>query len=145
MSKKGRPTLLNKHIKEIAAGLAKEPGMTLAKLASILRISRVTLYLYLQKDTDFLNAIQSGMDMADELVEISLFRKATGYSHPEEKIFCTPDGAIRRAQTVKHYPPSDVAAQFWLRNRKPDKWRDKIESDENTDIPIVIASDEQNL
>ncbi len=28
--------------------------------------------------------------------------------------------------TVKHYPPDTQAASLWLRNRQPDKWRDKL-------------------
>jgi AcrR family transcriptional regulator len=145
MSKKmGRPTLLNKHLKELGAKLARQRGMTLAKLAEQLGIGRTTLYYYLQSDKDFLNAINNGLQMADDLVEISLFQRAVGYSHPEEKIF-QHEGHIIRAKTTKQYPPSEQAMMFWLKNRQPDRWSDKPTEDENKDIPIVIASDEQNL
>lgn len=145
MSKMGRPTLLNKQLKEIAVRLASEKGMTIAKLASKLGIGKSTLFLYLQKDEDFLDAVKGAMAMADDLVEISLYRRATGYTHAEEKVFCH-EGQIVRAKTIRHYPPSEAAATFWLKNRQPDRWRDKPE-DENApvDIPIVIAKDEQGL
>lgn len=141
----GRPTLLNKHLKEVAVKLAKQKGMTLAKLAATLGIGRTTLYLYLQKDSDFLNAIEKALTMADDIVEISLYRRAIGYTHAEEKIFCH-EGQVIRAKTIKHYPPSEVAMQFWLKNRQPERWQDKPSDDSETkDIPIVIASDEQGL
>lgn len=144
MAKKGRPTLLNKQLKEIAVRLASEKDMTLSKLASKLKIAESTLYLYLQKDRDFSEKIRDAMDMAEELVEISLFRRAIGYSHVEEKIFCH-EGQIIRAKTMKHHPPSEAAAMWWLRNRRPDKWRDKPEADESDEKPIVISVDEQDL
>lgn len=143
-TKRGRPTLLNKQLKEIAITLAGEPGITLAKIASKLNISRTTLYYYLRADSDFLNALNHAMDMADELVEISLFRRAIGYSHPEEKIF-QHEGRIIRARTMKHYPPSEDAGKFWLKNRRPDRWADKQEIDLTKDIIVKIGDDEQDL
>ncbi len=146
MAKMGRPTLLNKHLKELAVKIARENGMTLAKLAAKLGISRTTLYLYLRDDKDFSNAIEKSLAMSDDLVEISLFRRAVGYSHVEEKIFYDSErGKVVRARTMKHYPPSDQAMQFYLKNRKPDDYRDKVEDDAPKDIPIEIAKDEQDL
>lgn len=143
--KRGRPSLLNKQLKEIAVRLASEKGMTLDKLAAKLGIGRKTLYVYLRDDKDFRHALENAMDMADDLVEISLFRRAIGYSHVEEKIFCTPAGQIKRAKTIKHYPPDTGAAQWWLKNRRPEVWRDKTEVDESDEKPIVISVDEQDL
>lgn len=147
MAKMGRPTLLNKHLKELAVTLAKQPDMTLAKLAASLNIGRTTLYLYLQKDKDFLNAVQAGLDMADELVAISMFRRAIGYSHPEEKIFYDSErGKAVRVKTIKHYPPSEQAGTFWLKNRQPDKWREKVEPDDaDTDKPIKLDYADKDL
>jgi transposase-like protein len=144
MAKKGRPTLLNKQLKEIAVRLANEKGMTIKEMASKLGIGRSTLFLYLQQDKDLLDAVKGAMEMADDLVEISLYRRATGYTHAEEKIFCH-EGQVIRAKTLKHYPPDTGAAQWWLRNRRPEQWRDKPEADESDEKPIVISVDEQNL
>lgn len=146
MAKMGRPSALNKQLKEIACRLAKEPGMTIAKVAAHLGVGRTTLFLYLQKDKDFLNAFNDALTMADDLVEISLYRKATGYTHPEEKIFYDGDrGKVVRAKTLKHYAPSETAGMFWLKNRQPDRWRDKPEDDDSSDKPIKISVDEQDL
>ena len=56
-----------------------------------------------------------------------LFHRATGYEHPEDDIKSV-NGEIVITPTVKHYPPDTTAAIFWLKNRRPDLWRDKVES-----------------
>lgn len=148
MAKKerGRPTLLNKQLKEIAVRLASEKGMTIKEMASKLGIGRSTLFLYLQQDKDLLDAVKGAMEMADDLVEISLYRRATGYTHAEEKIFYDSErGRVVRAKTVKHYAPDTGAAQWWLRNRRPEQWSEKPEVDESDEKPIVISVDEKNL
>ncbi|WP_205010660.1 hypothetical protein [Nitrosomonas oligotropha] len=36
-------------------------------------------------------------------------------------------GKITKTKLTKHYPPDTVAAIFLLKNRHPEKWRDKVE------------------
>ena len=46
----------------------------------------------------------------------------------------------------KHTPPDVVAAIFWLKNRKPDDWREKIKdarADEQDDGVEVIFRGEE--
>jgi AcrR family transcriptional regulator len=146
MAKMGRPTCLNKQLKEIAVGLAREKGATIRSIAAKLGIGKSTLYLYLQKDKDFLDNLEKGLAMADDLVELSLFRRAIGYTHGEEKIFYdSVRGKTVREKTIRHYPPSEAAMAMWLKCRRRADWGDKANEDETKDIPIVIAKDEQNL
>jgi len=56
----------------------------------------------------------------------SLFQRACGYSHPEDKIF-QHEGNPVVVPTTKHYPPDATSAIFWLKNRDPANWRDKVE------------------
>src|SRR3546814_5222390 len=53
---------------------------------------------------------------------------AVGYTFESEKIFCH-DGVVTRAPTVEHVPPSTTAQIFWLKNRRRDLWRDRIDSE----------------
>lgn len=146
---KGRPTLLNKQLKEIAIRLANEPEMNITKLASKLGIGKTTLFQYLGKDKDFRDALtrvfKDSPDMANDLVEISFYRRATGYSHASEKIFCTPSGAIRRVKTVEHYPPDTKAALAWLERRDPERWAPDKDNDVEADKPIKLDYDDQKL
>ena len=36
----------------------------------------------------------------------------------------TRDGKIIEHKYIEHYPPDTTAALFWLKNRRPDRWRD---------------------
>lgn len=49
-----------------------------------------------------------------------------GYSHPETHV-SNYMGDITKTELIKHYPSDTVAAFIWLKNRQPEKWRDKIE------------------
>src|SRR3990167_5325350 len=74
-------------------------GLTDCQLASVFSVNEKTIRNW-KKDKKFFSALKSGKDIADSRVEKSLFERATGYSHPEEKIFCY-DGKIIRAETIR--------------------------------------------
>lgn len=75
-----------------------------------------------------MQALKKGKDVADQMVERSLFERACGYTCDEEKVFChTETGMITTEVVEKHYPPDPVSCIFWLKNRKPGEWREKQE------------------
>jgi hypothetical protein len=61
---------------------------------------------------------------ANSHVERSLYQRAIGYSHDAVKIFQTRDGKIVEHKYVERYPPDPASMCFWLKNRRPDRWRD---------------------
>lgn len=73
-----------------------------------------------------------------------LFQRAVGYSHPEEKVF-QYNGEIITHMITKHYPPDTQAAQFWLRNRQPERWKEMTAGDVNVNTNVNVSSltDEQ--
>lgn len=96
------------------------------------------------KFDDLFLAVREARQVADELVEASLFSRALGYSHPEEKVF-QYEGQIVTHETIKQYPPDTQAAMFWLRNRQPARWKEKTDSDVNVNNTMNVNSltDEQ--
>lgn len=58
-------------------------------------------------------------------------KRALGYDFEEitTEIQELPGGGQRKhiRKVTKHVPPETAAGIFWLKNRRPDKWRDKIE------------------
>jgi len=110
--------------------LLAEKGFTEEEIAEFFGICRDTFAEYKKKHPKFSDTIKTGKKISDDKVERSLFERACGYEHPEEKIFCN-DGEIVRATTIKKYPPDPVSMIFWLKNRKPGEWREKQEVDVN--------------
>jgi len=61
---------------------------------------------------------------SDDKVERSLFARATGYSYEAVKIFHTKEGKTVKVPYTQHVPPDVTAQIYWLKNRRPDRWRD---------------------
>lgn len=97
-------------------------------LAQAFGVPVETIHDWRQRHPDFSAAIRLGREIADDLVEAALFRRAIGYSYQSERLF-SYGGAITRVETVEHVPPSERAAIFWLKNRRPRSWRDRIEEE----------------
>ncbi len=101
-------------------------GATDVELADFFSVSRPTLDKWKHQYDEFFTSLKVGKAEADERVERSLFQRASGYSHESEKVFCQ-QGLVTKVKTVEHYPPDTVACIFWLKNRRPDLWREKVD------------------
>lgn len=137
----GRPTKFFPQYIEQAKVLASK-GFTDLDLAEAFMVTEKTIYNWKDEIPEFLQATIDGKAMIDDEVEKSLLQAALGYSHPDEKVFCH-EGDITVHKTVKHYPPNSNAASLWLRNRRPDVWRDKHEIDFKA--PFSIKMDEDDV
>lgn len=101
-------------------------GATDADIADMLGVSIRTINYWRAKKPEFASALKVGKEVADERVERSLFARATGYEHDDVDIRVI-GGDLVQTPIKKHYPPDSTAAIFWLKNRKPKEWRDKVE------------------
>ena len=140
----GQPTKLTVEVKRIAEVCYKE-GFTDAKFALIAGVTEQTVNNWKKKSPKFFASLSNWKAIADREVEIAFRDRCIGYSHPEDKIYChviddMPVTTI--VATTKHYPPDAGACLNWLKNRQPDKWRDKIEHELSgkVEIPGVALS-----
>lgn len=108
-------------------------GATDEFLADYFEVNVSTLSEWKVKHPEFREAIKKGKDDADLKVAESLYHRACGYSHKEEKVF-NNQGEIVTHETTKHYAPDPTALIFWLKNRQPKQWRDKQELDVNAKV-----------
>lgn len=105
-------------------------GLIDEQIAANIGITTTTLYDWKKKYADFSDALKKGKETSDYEVENALFKSATGYEYEERKeVQEVVDGVMRKRVEVtrKQVPPNATSAIFWLKNRKPDKWRNKQE------------------
>ena len=121
-------------------GFARD-GLTDAQIAQKIGISLSTYYEWQNKFPEFSEAIKKGKAPVDVQVENALLKRALGYDYEEvitevEEIPAGkgPDGQqiIRQKKHIRkvtrHVPPEVAAQIFWLKNRRPGRWRDKVET-----------------
>lgn len=140
---RGRPTKYNPETHLVIVEALAKLGLTIPQLAETLDVAPATLNNWMAQYPDFLEAIKEARQFADETVEASLFQRATGYSHEAVKIFM-PAGASEPvyAPFIEHLPPDPTSMIFWLKNRKPKEWRDKVELEHSGAVDMTTLSQE---
>ncbi len=63
----------------------------------------------------------------DDAVEDALHKRAIGFYYEEERVERNGKEGEKTTVTRKYMPPDLHAAIFWLKNRRPDQWREKQE------------------
>lgn len=99
-----------------------------------------TIYRWKIEHDEFCQALKGGKAAADERVERSLFAKATGYTFDAVKIF-QYEGSPVEVPYREHVPPDTTAAIFWLKNRKPTEWRDKLDLNHSGGLDLSRAKE----
>jgi len=118
-------------------------GLTKEQIANNIGIGRTTLYEWEQKEPNIANTLKKGREVADYEVENALFKRAIGYTIQVNEQKVDKDGCVHDLVKDVHIPPDTTAQIFWLKNRKPDKWRDKVETyvdtQELTNVEKLLA------
>ncbi|WP_296334148.1 helix-turn-helix domain-containing protein [Veillonella sp. LMAG:2] len=116
-------------------------GFTDEQIATKIGISKQTFYDWKKKYPDFSDSLKKGKEIVDIQVENALLKRALGYEYVEYSEECSEDG-IKKKKIVKHVMPDTTAQIFWLKNRRPDLWRDKrdLEMSGNINNPFEGVS-----
>lgn len=120
----GRPSSYRPEFAVQAEKLCKL-GATDKEMADFFGVAESTLNLWKQQQPEFSESLKAGKLEADANVAHRLYQRAMGYSHEAVKIALTPNGEHHQVPYTEHYAPDTTAAIFWLKNRRPDQWRDK--------------------
>jgi hypothetical protein len=118
----GRPTTYRPENADIARQ-ACMLGATNEALAERFEVCRRTIDNWIATIPDFSNAVRQGREVADETVVSALFARATGMEQKMTKVFCHRGQPVTANYTVQ-LPPDVRACIFWLRNRRPEQWRE---------------------
>lgn len=114
-------------------------GLIDEQIAKNIGISRATLSNWKNKHQLIARALVRGKEVVDREVENALLKRALGYTYEEvtvqrqeveEDVF----ESVEVKRVKRQVPPDTTALIFWLKNRKPDTWRDRREIDHSGEM-----------
>lgn len=112
-------------------------GLTDEQICRNMRISKDTFYRWVNQFSEFSDAIKRGRAPVDFEVENALLKSALGHTITVKKPMKvkTEKQLAGKGKIVEEHveiveeevyiPPQVVAQIFWLKNRKPERWRDR--------------------
>lgn len=130
-------------------------GLTDEQIAKNIGIGTRTLYEWKNKFPQIMQSLKRGKEVVDRQVENALLKRALGYRYdevtkesverlnPETK---RPEPVMVETKRVtKEVQPDTTAAIFWLKNRKPEQWRDKKETELSGGVTVNNPFDELSI
>lgn len=115
----------------------RRDGMCASEIARRLGIGMRTLIRKRKKFPELDRAMQMCADQVDIMVENAVLKRALGFSTVEVKTVEKANGQTEVTKTEKEVPPDLSAAATWLKNRRPDRWRDKPAEGNSANIKAV--------
>lgn len=111
-------------------------GLTDEQIAHNMGIRRSTLYEWKRRFPVISDTLKKGKEVVDIQVENALLKRALGYTFTEvtkERVidYDPQTGEVVGShmeitkEVTKEVQPDVTAQIFWLKNRKPDVWRDR--------------------
>lgn len=128
-------------------------GLTDEQIAANIGISRSTLNEWKNRFSDISDTLKRGKEIVDIQVENALLKRALGYTYKETTREAQFNPQTEQYEMVvtkevtKEVVPDTTAQIFWLKNRKPEEWRDKkdVEHSGSVNNPFAALSTEQLL
>lgn len=106
----------------------KRNGASEEEIAKRLGIAYSTFNVYKAQKSELSEVLKKGKEIVDTEVENALLRRALGYEYDETMKERNDKGELVVTKIVHKQIVPDVTAQiYWLKNRCPDSWRDKLQ------------------
>ena len=141
---RGRPTQFQPEYAAQAAKLC-DLGATDGEIAAFFGVSVRTLHRWKLEHPELCHSIKGAKGAADERVERSLYQKAIGYEIVEQRAIKLKPGPneerVELVEVRRHVAADTTAAIFWLKNRRPEAWREKSQVEVTSHIASL--SDEE--
>ena len=109
-------------------------GLTDEQISQNMGIAYSTLRSWRDKFSAISAVLKKGKEVVDRQVENALLKRALGYEYEEVKEKFEGGEMTERTVVKKEVIPDTTAQIFWLKNRKPDKWRDKPDYEDTSAI-----------
>lgn len=112
-------------------------GLTDEQIAHNMGINTATLYKWKNSYGKICESLKRGKEAVDIQVENALLKRALGYRYDEVTQECIKGELIETKRVTKEVLPDTTAQIFWLKNRRPDLWRDKPIDNNGSDGKIT--------
>lgn len=109
-------------------------GLNDEQIAQNIGINPATLYKWIDRYGKIGEAIRKGKAPVDFQVENALLKRALGYDWEETTTEVYGDGKKHVKKVTRHVQPDVGAMAFWLKNRKPRKWRERPADDATAEV-----------
>ena len=113
-------------------------GLTNDQIAHNMGVGGRTFAEWLVRFPAISASLKKGKAPVDIQVENALLKRALGYDIKETVTELVDSGNGKQRKQVrevtKHIPGDTTAQIFWLKNRRPDKWRDRQETSVGLDV-----------
>ncbi|MCQ4638573.1 helix-turn-helix domain-containing protein [Anaerovorax odorimutans] len=110
-------------------------GLTEEQIAANMGIAVSTLNNWKNSHMEILETLKKGKEVIDRQVENALLKRALGYKYIE----ITEEMGVVTKRVTKEVIPDTTAQIFWLKNRRPDLWRDKQQIEHSGEISNKLA------
>jgi len=134
-----------KYSKELTEKICKhlKQGNTINTTCQAVGIHKDTFFDWMKKKSDFSDSIKKAQSTADKKVENALFKMATGtFEYIERHYETTVIDKIKLGtlkKTIKKTLAPNITAQiFYLKNRKPDEWKDKQDIEHSGEVGVPL-------
>lgn len=130
-------------------------GLTDEQIADKMGITTSTLYDWKNKYSEISEALKRGKEVVDVEVENALLDKALGMIRTIKKpikvkeVLYDNGKRISEKERIEYadeevfIPPDTTAQIFWLKNRKPNVWRDKQKDVEDEHLEDVSDAESE--
>ena len=116
-------------------------GLTEEQIAYNMGIAVSTLNNWKNSYIEILESLKKGKEVVDRQVENALLKRALGYKYTEVTKERIEGGFVVTKEVTKEVVPDTTAQIFWLKNRKPNEWRDKQNVELEGEIGVNIIDD----
>ena len=100
-------------------------GLTDKQIAENIGVAYSTFRDWIKRFPALSAPLKRGKEVIDRQVENALLKRALGYEYVETTKELTDLGLTVTKQVTKQVAPDTTAQIFWLKNRKPENWRNK--------------------